>query len=389
MSKIPNPSRDKKKDGGGKIHLSVTILLVLVAYMSGRMSVAVNSLQMTSEPSKVNVETAEEDAIPKNKVVGLGLPNTHELIGKSVWDVLPMEHTKQVEFWPGLVTDSFTPFHNYLRVLGRYQPDHKSLLPDLPLFHTWPQYFEAYHNHFHRFRGARRVVFMEVGVQSGGKIAAMRDYFGPGFEYIGIDVNPSTRKFDAADWVNIEIGDSGDRNFWNSIKTKYPHVDIFLDDGGHRMNQQRLALEVMLPHLQSEGVFFCEDINTSWSKTYGGIPAGDTRNTAFMETTFVGLAHRTMDWFMAGWLSGNEMKWKLPADNTFPDTWWKVVPDQVKHIHLYNQAIVYEKGLVRQSPSIMTTGSSIPYRNSGEHSKTDWPLVLSKLQNYTESNWDN
>ena len=55
---------------------------------------------------------------------------------------------------------------------------------ELPLLDTWIHYFEAYHNHWQRYRG-KEVVFMEIGVQSGGKIPMLRDYFGPGLTYGG------------------------------------------------------------------------------------------------------------------------------------------------------------------------------------------------------------
>ena len=42
-------------------------------------------------------------------------------------------------------------------------------------------FFEAYYDHFFRFRGKKRIVFMEVGVQSCGKIPVLRDFVGPDF----------------------------------------------------------------------------------------------------------------------------------------------------------------------------------------------------------------
>jgi hypothetical protein len=74
---------------------------------------------------------------------------------------------------------------------------------------------------------------MEVGVHSAGKIGMFRNYFGPSFTYVGIDINPSTKMFESADWVFIEIGNSEDRSFLDELKKKNPHVYIFLDDGGH------------------------------------------------------------------------------------------------------------------------------------------------------------
>lgn len=94
--------------------------------------------------------------------------------------------------------------------------------PSSPSFSSWPHYLEAYHNHFHRFRN-KNVTFMEAGVQFGGKIWVLRDYFGPGLTYIGVDSSPTTKLLETADWIHIEIGDMANRDFLRSVKENYPH----------------------------------------------------------------------------------------------------------------------------------------------------------------------
>jgi hypothetical protein len=69
----------------------------------------------------------------------------------TIWNVVPLQHTSHKMFWGDKVSDAFNPFHNYMFRL-RDDPtqtnDEKANFPDLPLFHTWPHFFEAYHNHF-------------------------------------------------------------------------------------------------------------------------------------------------------------------------------------------------------------------------------------------------
>jgi hypothetical protein len=237
-----------------------------------------------------------------------------------------------------------------------------------------------------RFRGKTRVLFMEVGVQSGGKIPMLRDYFGPGFVYVGLDINPSTKRFETVDWVHIEIGDSGSRQFWEYIKQKYPHVDIFLDDGGHTMQQQILGMEMMLPHVQPEGVYICEDLQTSWVEHYGGMPMTDVRNFSFVENTMVGLIHQTLDMLTYHWIND----FKPAPSNFFPQPWWLVVPTQVKHIHYYNGLVVYEKGHVYGPHRITTMGHKIPYEArpynpNGPHPPVDWDQVMKEVQIFTKA----
>ena len=325
----------------------------------------------------------QQSALVNNKP-DLQIPQQRNSDNKSlVWNVEPLEHTGHVEFLPSKVTDAFNPIHNYFKLLLR---EEKADFPELPLLHSWAHFFEPYHNHFHRFRG-KKVVFMEIGVQSGGKIPLLRDYLGPGLTYVGVDINPSTKKFESADWVHIEIGDSENREFLATLKRKYPHVDIFLDDGGHTMNQQIIAMEEMLPHVQPEGVYICEDLSTSWSPKFGGISNADVGNHEFLNKTAFGLMHKTMDWLNNGWIQGSVMEDKQLPDEYYPEKWWRAIPDQVKHIHVYNQLVVYEKGLTFAAKDFQTVGTKIPYSDSGVHDPVDWDLIMKKLQKYTNSEW--
>ena len=297
-----------------------------------------------------------------------------------------------VEFWyqredksmSSRVMDVYTPFHDYFVHFGRGHIAEEDF-PELPLFHTWLNYLEMYHNHMSRFRG-RDVIFMEIGVQSGGKIPLLRHYFGEGFVYVGVDVNPSTKRYESADWVHIEVGDSSDPAFLAELRAKYPHVDIFLDDGGHRMDQQMIALREMLPHVQPQGVYILEDLSTSWTPGFGGLPQGRASNPAFLDSTTVGLVHKTFDWLQAPFVDPSVASAMDPdrvediRQDLFDEAWWKVVPGQVRHIHYYSQAVVYEKGITYQPDHLRTVGDEIPYQPSGEHPPVDWHLILKRIQ---------
>eukprot|EP01138_Halocafeteria_seosinensis_P013007 gb/GECG01013285.1/.p1 GENE.gb/GECG01013285.1/~~gb/GECG01013285.1/.p1 ORF type:complete len:376 (+),score=21.05 gb/GECG01013285.1/:1-1128(+) len=308
---------------------------------------------------------------------------------KNVWDVLPLEHTEHVEFIPGATTDAFTPFHNYLYRLSKNMQTagNVTYFPELPGFDTWIHYLEGYHNHFYRFRGSD-LVFMEVGVQSGGKIPLLRDYFGPGFTYVGIDINPATKVFESEPWVNIEIGDASDPTFLARIRQKYPHVDIFLDDGGHTMREQMTAIREMLPHVHSEGVYVCEDLGTSWSRKHGGIPRRDVRNQEFLEKTAFGLVHKTLDWFMFAWIRQGGRKYSDLPNDFFSESWWRTIPQQVKHIHLYNQFIVYEKGITHKPRDVQTVGRWIPlFSKTVRGKRAHWNRIVKRVSAFTNSPW--
>jgi len=301
----------------------------------------------------------------------------------------PFEPTALREFLPNHKTDNYNYFHRWIELFGRDGPNPPDDMDDMPMLHIWPSYFDAYHNHWQRFRG-KEVVFMEVGVQSGGKIPMLRDYFGPGFKYVGIDINKGCEKFDNGDWVHIEIGNSSDPKFWEYIKNKYPKVDLFLDDGGHKMVEQRTAIREMLPHVQPHGVYMCEDLSTSWGEGHGGRPMQDSRNTAFLLNTMYGFVHRTIDWLNAGYVRGSVMSERYDLGDFFGDdeTWWKTFHDTVKSIHVYNQIVVYEKGYKQNAFATKTVGSVIPLKDKGVvYKKTPWETVIPRIQSYTKSHW--
>jgi len=64
----------------------------------------------------------------------------------------------------------------------------------------------------------------------------------------------------------------------------------------------------MLPHVQVEGVFICDDSSTSWSAPHGGHANQDARNAEYLENTMVGWIHKSFDWFMYGFTPG-EILW--------------------------------------------------------------------------------
>jgi len=142
----------------------------------------------------------------------------------------------------------------------------------------WHHYFEIYHRHFAPFRGKEPVV-VEIGVANGGSLGMWRHYFGAGSHVVGIDVDPACRQFEA-EGTTILIGDQADRAFLATIRERVPHIDILIDDGGHRMDQQIATFEELYPHIQPNGIYLCEDMHTSLWANFGG---GYRRDGTFLE----------------------------------------------------------------------------------------------------------
>lgn len=136
-----------------------------------------------------------------------------------------------------------------------------------PIF-KWTHYFPIYEKWFSPYRD-KDIVFVEVGVFKGGSIQMWKNYFGKRAKIVGVDIDPNCKRFEE-EQISIEIGSQEDPNFWAAFKEKYPRVDILLDDGGHKMNQQIVTFREMFPHIKDGGLYMCEDCHTSYWNDYGG-----------------------------------------------------------------------------------------------------------------------
>ena len=122
----------------------------------------------------------------------------------------------------------------------------------------WTHYLDIYHRHFQKFIG-KDVHVAEVGVYSGGSLEMYKSYFGAKCHVYGVDIREECRSLQN-ETTKIFIGDQADRGFWRRFRQEVPVLDMLIDDGGHKTEQQIVTLEEILPHLRPGGVFICEDV---------------------------------------------------------------------------------------------------------------------------------
>lgn len=146
------------------------------------------------------------------------------------------------------------------------------------LMSKWTHYFDVYHRHFARYRGAECTV-VEIGIYHGGSLEMWREYFGPRARIIGVDIEERARAL-AAPGTEIMIGDQEDPRFLQQIAEKAGSIDVLIDDGGHHMQQQINTLLHLYPRIAANGVYLCEDLHTSYWEEYGG---GYRRAQSFIE----------------------------------------------------------------------------------------------------------
>ncbi|MDC0518300.1 class I SAM-dependent methyltransferase [Candidatus Pelagibacter sp.] len=128
-------------------------------------------------------------------------------------------------------------------------------------------YFEVYDELFTKYRN-KKIIFVEIGILSGGSLFMWRKFFGPKARIIGIDLNPNAKKWEKYGF-EIHIGDQSDVNFWKKFKKKVGSIDILLDDGGHKYEDQITSTECMLNNIKDNGMIVVEDTHTSYMGGFG------------------------------------------------------------------------------------------------------------------------
>jgi len=144
--------------------------------------------------------------------------------------------------------------------------------------HKWVHYFDIYERHLARFRGTSPTM-IEIGVMGGGSLAMWKEYLGPESRIIGIDID-SKCKVHEDDGIEIFIGSQDDPATIDAIFSKYPKVDIVLDDGSHIMQHMISSFELMYHRLDPNGIYIVEDTHTCYWDEYG---VGIGREGGFME----------------------------------------------------------------------------------------------------------
>lgn len=186
-------------------------------------------------------------------------------------------------------------------------------------------FFDIYERHFSKYRG-KDINMMEIGVGSGGAVKMWREYFkndtNAKVNIYAIDKNPKCRQFER-DNIKIFIGSQEDRKFLKEVKKEIPKLDILIDDGGHRMNQQITSFEEMYEHIKDEGLYLCEDVYTSYWTNFGG---GYKNPNSFIEYT-----KNLIDHLNAYWASED--------DDLYPNNF----TDNTYSIHYYDGIVIIEK----------------------------------------------
>jgi hypothetical protein len=137
------------------------------------------------------------------------------------------------------------------------------------VLHKYAHYLKTYDRHFSKFR-AKPVTILEIGVRHGGSLIMWKNYFGAQAVVHGVDIDPGCMDMHHPLYgISVHIGDQGNASFLEQLRSSVGVVDIIIDDGGHKMDQQKLTFDMLFPIVKPGGVYVCEDLHTSYWKAFG------------------------------------------------------------------------------------------------------------------------
>jgi len=147
---------------------------------------------------------------------------------------------------------------------------------------TTHNYQQMYDKYFPVLRD-RPVKMLEIGLGCdmsygpGASYYTWLEYF-PHVDlyYIEYDAACARAWAGKATGATIFAGDQADVAFLAKfIRESGGDFDIIIDDGGHTMDQQITSLTHLWKTVKPGGVYFCEDLQTSYMEQYGGGSAAD------------------------------------------------------------------------------------------------------------------
>ena len=131
-------------------------------------------------------------------------------------------------------------------------------------------YTEIYTSFFHAIKN-NKLNILEIGVANGASIKVWSDYF-KNSKIVGIDIKKINIEKNQLTKDNIEIFQCSqtDKHFLEEIIKKYNFFDIVIDDGSHYPKDVIRSFELLFSALNFNGMYFIEDMQTSYNHYYGG-----------------------------------------------------------------------------------------------------------------------
>ena len=133
-------------------------------------------------------------------------------------------------------------------------------------------YTKVYEKYFDNIRD-QKLKILEIGIADGKSLLMWSDYF-QNSTIIGIDIHKIDIQEKKLNRNNIKVhqGSQSDEKFIDEIINEYGSFDIIIDDGSHLKKDVIKSFHLLFPHLNNEGLYVVEDIQTSYNHFFGGNP---------------------------------------------------------------------------------------------------------------------
>lgn len=209
--------------------------------------------------------------------------------------------------------------------------------------HKWLHYLPIYDAVLKGLRD-RPVRMLEIGVARGGSMEMWRRYLHPDSIIVGLDIEPSCRRFDDPSRnLHVRIGRQEDIDVMRSVIDEHGPFDVILDDGSHVTSDMIESFRYLFLHgLTAGGVYLAEDMHTNYWTGYR-----DTR------LSFVDFAKGLVDLMHTHYETAVEREFRFGSDERRRSFWVPLVTTLLEKVEFYDSIAVFyrSKGVARDIPA--------------------------------------
>ena len=150
---------------------------------------------------------------------------------------------------------------NLTELANFYKIDKGTLIPDDGQHHGPRLHFTTIYDRELDVLKNEKISMLEIGISTGFSLKMWHDFF-PNAMIYGMDILDCKQHDD--DRVKTLICDQSNREDLTECSNFLEELDLIIDDGGHMMKQQQVSLGVLFKKLKPGGIYFIEDLHTSF-----------------------------------------------------------------------------------------------------------------------------
>lgn len=161
-------------------------------------------------------------------------------------------------------------------------------------------YTEFYDYYFRKYRYSCPTI-LEIGVEKGGSLKMMNEYFKGNCIIYCIDNDDACKNIAESVGTNIyfnlidQSNHSELNNFCFGLQKSNVVFDIIIDDGSHISKHQMLTVKYLYKYLKKDGIYIIEDIHTSYYNTHNENVNNDYYSPISFFTKYTDYAYYTKE----------------------------------------------------------------------------------------------